>query len=104
MIKSLTVLLVLVLCCSTYGQDASYYYQPIAPFSYYQAPVVTFVPTFVQKELVVNTWEFRPIVSHNFVVYPVPNPQPVVYFYPRSCGLCPSVPYYINRNVFPYRY
>jgi hypothetical protein len=99
MIKSLVVLLTLVFCTNIYGIDASYCYQPTVSYSYYRAPIVTFVPTFVQRRFDEYPWGIRPIVSQNLTIYPLPNMRPVVYYYPRSYGFGASVPYYVNGTM-----
>jgi hypothetical protein len=103
MIKSALFLLALSFCSVSYGQDVMYQTVPVQSFVYSQAPNVSFVPVLVQKEVVVHTWEFRPIVIPNFTIYQY---QPIVpLYYHRPCWFRNSGPYYMTSPVVsPYRY
>lgn len=105
MIKNLLLLTVFALAVSPlYGQDTMYYVQPAPVIVSVPAPIVSVVPVLVQKNIVVNTWEFRPIVTHNFVnVQYYYQPAPVVY--PRRCWTAPYGGYYTSSSLInPYRY
>ena len=102
MIKSVLFLLALTVSCVSYGQDVMYQAVPIQSVVYFQAPVVSFVPVLVQKELVVHTWEFRPIVIPNFMIYQY---QPVVPVYcHRPCLFGDTGSCYSNGMINPYKY
>lgn len=70
--------------------------QPVPVSVSVPVSVIQYVPIVVQKEVVVNTWGFRPILTPNFVIYPntpvVPYVQYVPY-YTRPCCLRPWVRY-----------
>lgn len=105
MIRNLLLLAVFALVSSSvYAQDIMYYVQPTPQLVYYNVPTVSYAPVLVQKNVVVNTWEFRPIVTPNFVnVQYYYQPAPVVY--PRRCWWGCNGSYYINGPlVSPYRY
>jgi hypothetical protein len=102
MIKSVLFLLVLTVSCVSYGQDVMYQAVPIQSVVYFQAPTVSFVPVLVQKEIVVHTWEFRPIVIPNFTIYQYQPIAPV--YYHRPCLFRNTGSYYSNGMIAPYRY
>lgn len=105
MIRNLVLLTVFALSSAVvYGHDTMYYVQPAPQIVSIPAPTVSYVPVLVQKEIVVNTWEFRPIVTPNFVnVQYYYQPAPVIY--PRRCWWGNYGSYYINGPlVSPYRY
>jgi hypothetical protein len=102
-VKSVMILLILLVPGICSANDVWVSAQPIQSVVYYQAPNVSFVPVLVQKEVLVNTWEFRPIVIPNFTIYQY---QPIVpLYYHRPCWFRNSGPYYMTSPVVsPYRY
>ena len=103
MIKSVLFLLALTFCSVSYGQDVIYQTVPSQSIVYSQAPNVSFVPVLVQKEVLVHTWEFRPIVIPNFTIYQYQHITPV--YYHRPCWFGNPGSYYSNgMMVAPYRY
>jgi hypothetical protein len=57
----------------------------------------------VQKEVLVHTWEFRPIVIPNFTIYKYQHTAPI--YYHRPCWFGNPGSYYSNgMMVAPYRY
>jgi hypothetical protein len=56
----------------------------------------------VQKEVLVHTWEFRPIVIPNFVFVQQQPMAPA--YYHRSCWFRNTGSYYGNGMIPPYRY
>lgn len=65
--------------------------QPVATPVYVPVTTVTYVPVMMQKELVVNTWGFRPILTPNFVYY---QTYPVSYpLYSYNSAPCLFRPY-----------
>ena len=102
MIKSALFLLALLFCSFSYGQDVMYQAAPFQSVVYFQAPTVSFVPVLVQKEVLVHTWEFRPIVIPNFVFVQQQPMAPA--YYHRSCWFRNTGSYYGNGMIPPYRY
>lgn len=104
MIKSFVILAIMICGSIACANDTMYYIQPAPQIVYYQAPTVSVVPVLVQKNFVVNTWEFRPIVTPNFVsIQYYYQPAPVVYT--RRCCMVPNGYYYNNGSLVSiYRY
>lgn len=102
LIKSVLFLFVLTFSCVSYGQDVSYQAVPVQSVISYPAPTVSFVPILVQKEVLLYTWEYRPIVIPNFTIYQYQHVAPV--YYHRPCGFGGPGFYYSNSITGPYRY
>jgi hypothetical protein len=103
MIKSALILFFLMFCSFSYGQDVLYQSVPTQSVVYFQAPTVSFVPILVQKEMVVHTWEFRPIVIPNFMIYQYQPIMPLYYHGP--CVFSSTGSYYSNGMIGgTYRY
>ena len=101
-VKSVVILLVLLVSGICSANDVWISAQPVQSVVYFQAPTVSFVPVLVQKEVVVHTWEFRPIVIPNFVFVQQQPMAPA--YYHRSCWFRNTGSYYGNGMIPPYRY
>jgi hypothetical protein len=103
LIKGFLLFVALIVSGVSYGQDVSYQTVQVQSLVYVQVPTVSFVPVLVQKEVLIHTWEFRPIVIPNFTIYQYQTITPI--YYHRPCWFGNPGSYYSNgMMVAPYRY